>query len=150
PGQVGRRGRNVRDCLFQCGQSDWLRCARHQLGCGEHGFHFHPGHLRYWLSRYYLDPILLYLNPLPTASGQIKVPLANSPVPYLTLNGPEVIGVKGSYILNFASQGDVATISDPNLGVLNLGPENGTSWTHDLILNSGWSLTSQPANLTIY
>ncbi len=104
----------------------------------------------FWLSRYYLDPILLYLNPLPTASGQIKVPLANSPVPYLTLNGPEVISVKGSYILNFASQGDVATISDPNLGVLNLGPENGTSWTHDLILNSGWSLTSQPANLTIY
>jgi hypothetical protein len=103
-----------------------------------------------YLTNYYMDPILLYLNVLPTGQNTTQGPVANSPLPYMTRLGSSSIGQPSHYVFSFANQSDAVTISDPIQGTLTLRPSNGTPFSSDTRLNSGWSITSTPAGLVIY
>jgi hypothetical protein len=96
---------------------------------------------------YYMDPILLFLNPLPPTSATITLPLANSPTRYLVEG---TVGAKGFFVFSFVNQTDTVTISDPVKGTLTLGPNNGTIYSIDTGLNTGWSITSAPTGLGVW
>jgi hypothetical protein len=93
---------------------------------------------------FYMDPILLLLNPMATST--ITLPLANSPAPFLSAG---TAGTSGYFVFSFLNQTDVATISDPSKGVLQLTPNHGTIYSIDTGLNTGWSITSAPAGLAV-
>jgi hypothetical protein len=103
-----------------------------------------------YVNNYYMDPILLYLNVLPTGQATTQGPVANSPLPYMTQLGTSAIGQAGHYVFSFASQNDAVTISDPIQGTLTIRPSNGTQFSSYTKLNSGWSISSTPAGLGIY
>ena len=62
--------------------------------------------------QYYLDPILLFLNPLSVSPVTVPVPVPNDPN---LLVSPETVsqtgGAAGTYIFRFAQPTDVVTIS---------------------------------------
>jgi hypothetical protein len=99
-------------------------------------------------TNYYMDPILLFLNPLPNA-GKLQLPLANSPVPFFQIHSTSDIGTAGLYVFGFANQGDKVTISDPSKGTISLGSLNGTIYSGSVSLKKGWTITSMPAGLEI-
>jgi hypothetical protein len=99
-------------------------------------------------TNYYMDPILLFLNPLLPASGSVKLPLANSPAPYFHTNTSSVIGTAGLYVFSFANQTDVLTLTNPTTSV-QLTPQNGTIYSVSIILKSGWNITSMPSGAQI-
>jgi hypothetical protein len=98
---------------------------------------------------YYMDPILLYLNPSPPGSSAAPVPLPNSPAPYLKVNSSTVVGTSGTWLFSFANQADKVTISDPKKGTMTLGPLSGTIYSQAVTLASGWTITSQPSGMQI-
>jgi hypothetical protein len=102
------------------------------------------------LNNYALDPILLYLNPLPTAVQDVHLPLPNSSLPYLIPHTPADIGQPAQYIFGFANPTDSATISDPQKGMLVLPAKNGTVWANIAYLHSGWTITSAPTGTAFY
>ena len=99
-------------------------------------------------TKYYMDPILLFLNPIPNA-GKLLLPLANSPAPFFQTHSASDIGTPGLYVFGFANLSDKLTISDPSKGTISLSPQNGTIYSKALTLNQGWTITSAPAGLQI-
>lgn len=95
---------------------------------------------------YYMDPILIYLNPSPP--GDLNpAPLTNSPVPYLTVHPASDVGKWATWMFSFQKKTDAVTISDPVLGVITLAPLGGTSYSQAVILETGWSVKSAPSGL---
>ncbi len=99
-------------------------------------------------TNYYMDPILLFLNPLPNANGTVTLPLVNSPAPYFQTHTSSVIGIAGLYIFSFENQSDSLTLMNPTTAV-QLTPQNGTIYSISIILKTGWSATSMPAGAQI-
>lgn len=108
---------------------------------------------------YYMDPILMYLNPIPMG-GSVTLPLPNSPVPYLTVDPMTDVGKAGNWLFSFANQTDTLVLSDPVLGKLNLSPYcpipfNGgpptscTIYSQSVNLSAGWFIVSAPSGLQI-
>lgn len=98
-------------------------------------------------TQYYMDPILLFLNPLPTAVGSVTLPLANSPTPFLTAG---TVGTGNNFVFTFVNQSESVTLSDPEKGTIVLTPLGGTIYSVDTTLHSGWSITSSPTGLGIF
>ena len=98
---------------------------------------------------YYMDPILLYLNPLPLQQNAITQPQANSPAPYLAVHTNADIGKSGMWIFGFANQSDTVTISNPGTGSITLKSGIFTSYSPATSLRTGWSITSAPSGLQI-
>jgi hypothetical protein len=98
---------------------------------------------------YYMDPILLYLNPISTGNTVATLPLPNSPAGYMTTHTASVIGTKGNWLFSFANSTDTVTISNPSTGVLTYGPLGGTIYSQAINLANGWSITSSPAGMQI-
>jgi len=94
---------------------------------------------------YYMDPILLYLNPLPTGVLAVQLPLANSPQPFFTVHATTDIGTSGTWVFGFVNQTDRVTLS----GGSQYGPIGGTIYSQSLTLNIGWSITSGPSGMQI-
>jgi hypothetical protein len=97
---------------------------------------------------YYMDPILLYLNPLPLGVITTHGTPPNSPVPYMT--PVTSIGQANHFVFGFANTTDTATVADPVQGTLTISPSNGTLFSSDTLLNAGWLITSSPSGLTVY
>jgi hypothetical protein len=97
---------------------------------------------------YYMDPILLYLNPSAPGNINPQTPLVNSPLPYLTAQSTP--GTYGTWLFSFQIQTDTVTISDSRLGTFTLGPLNGTSYCQAEILSKGWSIRTAPSGLQMY
>lgn len=102
------------------------------------------------LNNYSLDPILLYLNPLPTADQIVHLPLPNSSLPYLIPHTAADIGQAAWYVFGFASPTDSATISDPKKGTIVLAAKNGSVWADIAYLHTGWTITSAPTGTAFY
>jgi hypothetical protein len=98
---------------------------------------------------YYMDPTLLYLNPLPPATNLLGVPLANSPTSFMVNHPMTDVGTYGFYVFGFAQTADSVSIIDPVLGPLTIMPTNGTLYSSDTRLNKGWSIASSPSGLTL-
>jgi hypothetical protein len=101
-----------------------------------------------YANNYYMDPILLYLNVLPTGVFTTQGPVANSPLPFMT-NASSDVGVAGYYVFSFVNQTDRVGISTSG-GTLTLGPTDGSPFSSDTQLSSKWSITSMPSGLGIY
>jgi hypothetical protein len=99
-------------------------------------------------TNYYMDPILLFLNPVAYPSGVVTLPLANSPVSFFQTDSPSVVGTAGLYVFSFVNQTDVLTLKNPTNAV-QLTPQNGTIYSNSIILKSGWSITSMPSGAEI-
>jgi hypothetical protein len=100
------------------------------------------------LNQYYMDPIVLYLNPMATGAITITLPMANSPTPFLLVHSPADIGTAGLYLFSFANSTDTVTIASGSSS-LQLGPSPGIIYSKVVSLAKGWSITSMPANLQI-
>jgi hypothetical protein len=101
-------------------------------------------------TNYYMDPILLYLNPLgPGVTVAAPPPLPHDPSPFLTTQSSSVIGTKGFYLFSFVNQTDTVTLSDPSQGVVTLGPLSGEIYSKVITLAKGWTITAQPAGLKL-
>jgi len=98
---------------------------------------------------YYMDPILLYLNPLPLGQGVITQPQANSPAAYMKVHATADVGRAGLWVFGYASSSDSVTIQNDGAGSITLTPGKFTLYSHDTSLRSGWSLTSAPSGLQI-
>lgn len=98
---------------------------------------------------YYMDPSLLYLNPLPPATNVLGVPLANSPTFFMVNHPMTDVGTYGFYVFGFSQTADSVSIIDPRLGPLTIMPRNGTLYSSDTRLNKGWSIASSPSGLTL-
>ena len=96
---------------------------------------------------YYMDPILLYLNPLGTGVTVAPVPVPNSPAPYFTVQSS--IGKAGNWLFSFQNQTDTVTLSDPIKGTITLGPLAKTIYSQAVNLNANWTITSQPTGMQI-
>jgi len=94
---------------------------------------------------YYMDPILLYLNPLPTGVLAVQLPLANSPQPFFTVHATTDIGISGTWLFSFVNQTDRVTLS----GGSQYGPIGGTIYSQSITLNAGWSIASGPSGMQI-
>jgi hypothetical protein len=94
---------------------------------------------------YYMDPILLYLNPLPTGVLAVQLPLANSPQPFFTVHATTDIGTSGTWVFSFVNQTDRVTLS----GGSQYGPVGGTIYSQSITLNAGWSIASGPSGMQI-
>jgi len=94
---------------------------------------------------YYMDPILLYLNPTPAGQGNIQLPLPNSPEPFFTVHADTDIGNHDLWVFSFANQTDRVMLS----GGTQLGPVPGTIYSQAIWLSTGWSITSRPSGLRI-
>jgi len=94
---------------------------------------------------YYMDPILLYLNPLPTGVLAVQLPLANSPQPFFTVHATTDIGISGTWLFSFVNQTDRVTLS----GGSQYGPIGGTIYSQSITLNTGWSIASGPSGMQI-
>ena len=94
---------------------------------------------------YYMDPILLYLNPLPTGVLAVQLPLANSPQPFFTVHATADIGISGTWLFSFVNQTDRVTLS----GGSQYGPIGGTIYSQSITLNTGWSIISGPSGMQI-
>jgi hypothetical protein len=101
-----------------------------------------------YANNYYMDPILLYLNVLRTGVFTTQGPVANSPLPFMT-NASSDVGLAGYYVFSFVQQTDKVGISNSG-GALTISPSNGTAFSTDTHLSSGWSITSMPSGLGIY
>lgn len=101
------------------------------------------------LNQYYMDVILLYLNPMATGSISIVLPMTNSPAPFLV---PAVPGTAGFYLFSFAKSTDVATISNPHssTSTLSVAPSAGIVYSKVVSLQSNWSISSAPAGLKVF
>ena len=102
--------------------------------------------------QYYLDPILLFLNPLSVSPVTVPVPVPNDPS---LLVSPETIsqtgGAAGTYIFRFAQPTDVVTISNPGHSQFTLGVTPPTrEWGLTQVLSTDWSAISAPAGLQVY
>jgi hypothetical protein len=97
---------------------------------------------------YYMDPILLYLNPAAPGQG-FQLPLPHSPTPYFTAQSNAVIGTAGIWVFSFVNQTDSLTVSDPVKGTVTLGPLGGTIYAGAVTLAKGWSVASAPAGMQI-
>ncbi len=95
-------------------------------------------------TNYYMDPVLLFLNPLPNANGTVKLPLANSPVPYFQTDSSSIAGTAGLYVFSFANPTDVVTLTN-NSNSVQMTPQGGTIYSTSIILSSRWSVTSMPS-----
>src|SRR2546425_1053194 len=93
----------------------------------------------------YLNPILLYLNPIPAGQGNIQLPLPNSPEPFFTVHADTDIGKYDLWVFSFANQTDRVTLS----GGTQLGPVPGTIYSQAIWLSTGLSITSRPSGLRI-
>ena len=98
---------------------------------------------------YYMDPILLYLNPLQEGNFIVKLPLANSPTPYFTVHTTADVGKAGNWLFAFVNQTDTVTILNPVNKTLVFSPQRGTIYSGSVNLNNGWSITSAPSGLQI-
>jgi len=94
---------------------------------------------------YYMDPILLFLNPSTTGLQVAQLPLPNSPVPFFTVHADTDIGESGVWLFSFVNQTDMVIIS----GGGQYGPLVGTIYSKAIALNTGWSITSRPSGMQI-
>jgi len=106
---------------------------------------------------YYMDPLSLYLNPVDPIGGNYS-PVSNDPRSALSLHTQsDVVGVAGTYLLEFASLGDSATVSDPHgYGNLSLAPipivlgSKPMYFSRAYGFSSGWSFTKVPSSTKVY
>src|SRR5882672_9529001 len=98
-----------------------------------------------YVHNYYMDPILLFLNPSATGVQVAQLPLANSPVPFFTVHADTDIGKSGVWLFSFVNQTDMVTLS----GGSQYGPLVGTIYSLAITLNTGWSITSRPSGMQI-
>lgn len=96
---------------------------------------------------YYMDPILLYLNPSPVGDLNPLQPVANSPAPYLQVHNAAAVGTQGIWVFGFQNQTDTATLSDPVFGTLTAAPLGGTPYSQGIFLDAGWSVVSAPVGV---
>ena len=102
--------------------------------------------------QYYLDPIILFLNPLPVSPVRVPIPVPNDPgliVPPGSISQTE--GAGGTYIFRFAQAKDTVTLSDPERGQFTVGVTTPTKeWGLAQVLFAGWGATSAPVGLQVY
>jgi len=98
---------------------------------------------------YYMDPILLYLNPLPLGQNAITQPQTNSPASYMTSHTTADVGTPGLWVFGFVNSTDSVTIKNGGGGSITLKPGIMTPYSPDTSLRSGWSITSAPSGLQI-
>lgn len=105
-----------------------------------------------WQS-YYLDPILLYLNPLPVAQAEAPPSIPNDPETIIApLEMTDVVGVPGDYIFRFAQPTDAVTMkAAPELDAATIGVAPPTvEWATAQQTSPGWSVSSYPMGLRVY
>ncbi len=98
---------------------------------------------------YYMDPILLYLNPLPLGQGVITQPQTNPPATYMKVHTTADVGTPGLWVFGFVNSTDSVTIQNDGAGSITLTPGKFTLYSHDTSLRNGWSITSAPSGLQI-
>lgn len=100
------------------------------------------------LNQYYMDPIVLYLNPLAPGAINFALPVKNPPAPFLLTAAP---GPAGFYLFSFAKSTDVVTISNPHsaTSTLKVGPSSGIIYSMVVSLRQDWSIPSPPAGLKV-
>src|SRR5437870_2505883 len=103
----------------------------------------------YFLTNYYMDPVLLYLNVVPP-NGSLADIANNPPDDFPTLQTENVVvGVSGVYLFRFSNQLETATISNSGT-LLQVQPEDSTTWSASVYLSDGWSFVSAPQDLQIF
>jgi hypothetical protein len=99
---------------------------------------------------YYMDPILLYLNPYATGVATGSQTL-NSALPFMTSHTQaSSAGVAGLWLFGFMKLTDSVTISDPVSGSIVLTPLSGTVYSKSIVLHSGWSFKSVPSGMQVF
>jgi hypothetical protein len=103
-----------------------------------------------FLRYYYMDPLLVYLNPAPPGGVPTVV---NSPMNYLVSQNPaEIAGEPETYLFDFARVSDSAEVVNGAAGQMSIAPILTTApfWAPAVILYPGWSYVSLPATAQIY
>ncbi len=98
---------------------------------------------------YYIDPLLLFLNPVPNAATPVVGATPNSPAIYLISQPAGIVGTAGNYIFSFLKSTDTVIIEDPLYGKLTIGPVPGIIYSRTTGLSAGWTIISRPAGMQI-
>ena len=96
---------------------------------------------------YYMDPVLLYLNPLPVTTGTVQLPLPNSPAGYFTLHSVSDVGKAAVWVFNFANQSDSAMFGLPGGSTVRVSPAAGVNYSAIIGLPAGWTIVSAPSGM---
>ncbi len=103
----------------------------------------------YFLTSYYMDPVLLYLNVVPPNGSLADIP-NNPPDDFPILQTQNaVVGVAGVYLFRFSNQLEKATISNSG-ALLQVQPEDSTTWSASVYLSDGWLFVSVPPDLQVF
>ncbi|HYG97695.1 MAG TPA: hypothetical protein VD837_01095 [Terriglobales bacterium] len=102
-----------------------------------------------YMRNYVVDPLLLFLNVVPTGESP-SAAAKNSALPFLTELTADETGGEAAYIVSFANESDSITVLDRS-GHVQLTPIDNSKWSSVLWLREGWSLASElPSGAKLY
>ena len=114
-------------------------------------FEFLTPQANLYTSSYYLDPSILFANPVPvgkTVAESRSVP--NPPEAFMNqLHLQTMAGTAGVFLFRFQSISDSVTIDD-NGTAINLTPLNGTLWSKAVDLDKGWTITDGGSSVELF
>jgi hypothetical protein len=102
-----------------------------------------------YMRNYYMDPITLYLNLVPTGgAGQDSV--VHDPTEFLIPYQSTSANPSGTYLFGFGDDTESLVLDNPLGPLITVDPDDTTVWSQAYSLNDNWSIVSGPADAQAY